>query len=110
MDRVILLPFFFCFFSFCSIDCAPQFFGQLKPFYSFNTFRVVSPHGRDAENTIDVNARAPKPSSAPLRIASTAPTSTTTTPVPSTRPTTTTTTTTTKPSTTHAPATTTTEK
>merc|ERR1712123_183426 len=102
MARVFLLPVFFLFLSISSIHCAPQFSGQLRPFYSFRSFTVVAPHGEDALNAIAVNARAPKPSSAPLRIeplvettAATTPTSTTSTtttqPPPTTaRPTTTT--------------------
>merc|ERR1711892_842894 len=99
MARVFLLPVFFLFLSISSIHCAPQFSGQLRPFYSFRSFTVVAPHGEDALNAIAVNARAPKPSSAPLRIeplvettAATTPTttsSTTTQPPPtSARPTT----------------------
>merc|ERR1711892_925855 len=101
MARVFLLPVFFLFLSISSIHCAPQFSGQLRPFYSFRSFTVVAPHGEDALNAIEVNARAPKPSSAPLRIeplvettAATTPTTTSTTstqPPPTTaRPTTTT--------------------
>merc|ERR1711892_1174287 len=102
MARVFLLPVFFLFLSISSIHCAPQFSGQLRPFYSFISFTVVAPHGEDALNAIEVNARAPKPSSAPLRIeplvettAATTPTTTTSTtstqPPPTTaRPTTTT--------------------
>merc|ERR1712123_461501 len=86
MARVFLLPVFFLFLSNFSIHCAPQFSGQLRPFYSFRSFTVVAPHGEDALNAIAVNARAPKPSSAPLRIeplvettAATTPTTTTST-------------------------------
>merc|ERR1711892_596676 len=100
MARVFLLPVFFLFLSISSIHCAPQFSGQLRPFYSFRSFTVVAPHGEDALNAIAVNARAPKPSSAPLRIeplveTTAATTPTTTQPPPTTQPPTTTTTSTT---------------
>merc|ERR1711892_625902 len=94
MARVFLLPVFFLFLSISSIHCAPQFSGQLRPFYSFRSFTVVAPHGEDALNAIAVNARAPKPSSAPLRIEPLVETTAATTPTqppPTTaRPTTTT--------------------
>merc|ERR1712083_132025 len=68
MARVLLLPLFFCIFTISSINCAPQFFGRLKPFYSFQNFRVLSQDERDSENVINVNSKAPKSSSASLRI------------------------------------------
>merc|ERR1711892_1628206 len=95
MARVFLLPVFFLFLSISSIHCAPQFSGQLRPFYSFRSFTVVAPHGE--------NARAPKPSSAPLRIEPLVETTAATT------PTTTTSTTSTQPPPTTARPTTTTE-
>merc|ERR1712128_85859 len=103
MARVFLLPVFFLFLSISSIHCAPQFSGQLRPFYSFRSFTVVAPHGEDALNAIAVNARAPKPSSAPLRIEPLVETTAATT------PTTTTSTTSTQPPPTTARPTTTTE-
>merc|ERR1712106_1271961 len=103
MARVFLLPVFFLFLSISSIHCAPQFSGQLRPFYSFRSFTVVAPHGEDALNAIAVNARAPKPSSAPLRIEPLVETTAATT------PTTTTSTTTTQPPPTTVRPTTTTE-
>merc|ERR1712123_190425 len=90
MARVFLLPVFFLFLSISSIHCAPQFSGQLRPFYSFRSFTVVAPHGEDALNAIAVNARAPKPSSAPLRIEPLVETTAATTPTTTARPTTTT--------------------
>merc|ERR1712123_235362 len=86
MARVFLLPVFFLFLSISSIHCAPQFSGQLRPFYSFRSFTVVAPHGEDALNAIAVNARAPKPSSAPLRIEPLVETTAATTPTTSTQP------------------------
>merc|ERR1719206_1228774 len=68
MARLLLLPLLFCFLTISTINCAPQFFGRLKPFYSFQNFRVQSQDERDSENDINVNAKAPKPSSASLRI------------------------------------------
>merc|ERR550519_2554221 len=68
MARVLILPLFFCIFTISSINCAPQFFGRLKPFYSFQNFRVLSQDERDSENVINVNSKATKPSSASLRI------------------------------------------
>merc|ERR1719206_1155520 len=68
MARLLLLPLLFCFLTISTINCAPQFFGRLKPFYSFQNFRVLSQDERDSENDINVNAKAPKPSSASLRI------------------------------------------
>ena len=115
--QVFLLPVFFLFMSNSSIHCAPQFSGQLRPFYSFRSFTVVAPHGEDALNAIAVNARAPKPSSAPLRIepvvettAASITTTTTAQPPPTTASPTTTTEplTTTTASTTHSPVQTTT--
>merc|ERR1712128_110565 len=91
MARDFLLPVFFLFLSTSSIHCAPQFSGQLRPFYSYRSFTVVAPHGEDSLNAIAVNARAPKPSSAPLRIEPLVETTAATT------PTTTTSTTTTQP-------------
>merc|ERR1712123_355961 len=104
MARVFLLPVFFLFLSISSIHCAPQFSGQLRPFYSFRSFTVVAPHGEDALNAIAVNARAPKPSSAPLRIEPLVETTAATTPT-----TTTSTTSTQPPPTTARPRTTTTD-
>merc|ERR1711892_1243257 len=92
MARVFLLPVFFLFLSISSIHCAPQFSGQLRPFYSFRSFTVVAPHGEDALNAIAVNARAPKPSSAPLRIEPLVETTAATTPTTTTSTTTTSTT------------------
>merc|ERR1719206_522350 len=68
MARLLLLSLLFCFLTISTINCAPQFFGRLKPFYSFQNFRVQSQDERDSENDINVNAKAPKPSSASLRI------------------------------------------
>merc|ERR1719320_1204251 len=68
MARLLLLPLLFCFLTSSTINCAPQFFGRLKPFYSFQNFRVQSQDERDSENDINVNAKAPKPSSDSLRI------------------------------------------
>merc|ERR1712083_94037 len=80
MARVLLLPLFFCIFTISSINCAPQFFGRLKPFYSFQSFRVLSQDERDSENVINVNSKAPKASSASLKIEPVpTPTATTTT-------------------------------
>merc|ERR1712083_608565 len=89
MARVLLLPLFFCIFTISSINCAPQFFGRLKPFYSFQNFRVLSQDERDSENVINVNSKAPKPPSASLRIEPVpTPTATTTASSPSSPPTT----------------------
>merc|ERR1719206_1317118 len=68
MARLLLLSLLFCFLTISTINCAPQFFGRLKPFYSFQNFRVLNQDERDSENDINVNAKAPKPSSASLRI------------------------------------------
>merc|ERR1719206_849080 len=68
MARLLLLSLLFCFLTISTINCAPQFLGRLKPFYSFQNFRVLSQDERDSENDINVNAKAPKPSTASLRI------------------------------------------
>merc|ERR1719477_182821 len=68
MARLLLLSLLFCFLTISTINCAPQFLGRLKPFYSFQNFRVLSQDERDSENDINVSAKAPKPSSASLRI------------------------------------------
>merc|ERR1719320_1841132 len=84
MARLLLLSLLFCFLTLSTINCAPQFFGRLKPFYSFQNFRVLSQDERDSENDINVNAKAPKPSSASLRIEPVpSPTATTTPPTTS---------------------------
>eukprot|EP00090_Calanus_glacialis_P000871 TRINITY_DN10622_c0_g1_i1.p1 TRINITY_DN10622_c0_g1~~TRINITY_DN10622_c0_g1_i1.p1 ORF type:complete len:194 (-),score=67.00 TRINITY_DN10622_c0_g1_i1:145-726(-) len=95
---VFLHPLPFLLLGISSINCAPQFSAQLKPFFNFGGFNVLAHNGRDAFNAIDVRARAPKPSNAALRIEPVV--ASTTTPPPPT--------TTARPTASAAPSTTTT--
>ena len=97
-----LHPLPFLLLGISSINCAPQFSAQLKPFFNFGGFNVLAQNGRDAFNAIDVRARAPKPSNAALRIEPVVVfTTTSTTPAPPPP-------TTVRPTTSAAPSTTTT--
>merc|ERR1711892_1531447 len=108
MSRAIFFPVFFFFLGISKINSAPQFSGQLKPFFNFRGFTVVANNGRDAFNSINVRTRLTKPSAAALRVepvvvsttkaavptvsttTTTAPTTTATTTEPTTTPSTTT--------------------
>merc|ERR1711892_862627 len=68
MSRAIFFPVFFFFLGISTINSAPQFSGQLKPFFNFRGFTVVANNGRDAFNSINVRTRLTKPSAAPLRV------------------------------------------
>merc|ERR1711892_1637702 len=68
MSRAIFFPVFFFFLGISTINSAPQFSGQLKPFFNFRGFTVVANNGRDAFNSINVRTRLTKPSTAALRV------------------------------------------
>merc|ERR1711892_1100166 len=101
MSRAIFFPVFFFFLGISTINSAPQFSGQLKPFFNFRGFTVVANNGRDAFNSINVRTRLTKPSAAALRVEPVV-VSTTKAAVPTVS-----TTTTTAPTTTATPSTTT---